>query len=238
MDISREKMNYDLLIVGAGPSGLAAAIQFKKLCKLNNKDFSVCIVEKGSEVGAHILSGAILQTTALDELFDDWRESNECPVKVKVNKETFKFLSNEKAFNIPSILMPSVMHNNGNYVISLGSLCRWLGNEAEKLGVEIYPGFSAADLIFENEKLKGIITGDLGVDVEGKPGANFQPGIEIYSKYTFFAEGCRGHLGKKLIEKFGLRNNSQHQTYGIGLKELWEIKPENSHAGNIMHTIG
>ena len=238
MDISREKMNYDLLIVGAGPSGLAAAIQFKKLCKLNNKDFSVCIVEKGSEVGAHILSGAILQTTAIDELFDDWRESNECPIKVKVNKETFKFLSNEKAFNIPSIFMPSVMHNNGNYVISLGSLCRWLGSEAEKLGVEIYPGFSASDLIFENDNLKGIITGDLGVDVEGKPGANFQPGIEIHSKYTFFAEGCRGHLGKKLVEKFGLRNNSQHQTYGIGLKELWEIKPENSQAGNIMHTIG
>ncbi len=238
MEITREKMNYDLLIVGAGPSGLASAIQFKKLCKLNNKDFSVCVVEKGSEVGAHILSGAILQTTALDELLGDWMKNPECPVKVKVNKENFKFLSDTKSFNIPNFLMPAVMHNKGNFVISLGSFCKWLGGEAEKLGVEIYPGFPASDLIFENEKLKGIITGDLGIDNEGNPGQNFQPGIEIYAKYTFFAEGCRGHLGKKLVEKFGLRSNSQHQTYGIGLKELWEVKPENSMTGNVMHTIG
>ena len=231
-------MNYDLLIVGAGPSGLAAAIKFKKMCIENNKDYSVCIVEKGSEVGAHILSGAILQPTAMDELFDDWRNNAECPVKVNVKKESVKFMTNEKSFNIPSFLIPPVMHNKGNFIISLGSLCKWLGSEAEKLGVEIYPGFAASDIIIEDGILKGIITGDLGVDSDGNPGQNYQAGIEIHSKFTLFAEGCRGHLGKKLMSEFDLRKNVLHQTYGIGLKELWEVKPEKSEPGNVMHSIG
>ena len=231
-------MNYDLLIVGAGPSGLAAAIKFKKMCIENNKDYSVCIVEKGSEVGAHILSGAILQPTAMDELFNDWRDNTECPVKVNVKKESVKFMTDEKSFSIPNILIPPVMHNKGNFIISLGSLCKWLGNEAEKLGVEIYPGFAASDIIINNGVLKGIVTGDLGVDNQGNPGQNYQPGIEIHSKFTLFAEGCRGHLGKKLMSEFDLRKEAQHQTYGIGLKELWEVKPEKSEPGNVMHSIG
>ena len=236
--MTREKMNYDLLIVGAGPSGLAAAIKFKKMCIENNKDYSVCIVEKGSEVGAHILSGAILQPTAMDELFNDWRDNAECPVKVNVKKESVKFMTDEKSFSIPNILIPPVMHNKGNFIISLGSLCKWLGNEAEKLGVEIYPGFAASDIIINNGVLKGIVTGDLGVDNQGNPGQNYQPGIEIHSKFTLFAEGCRGHLGKKLMSEFDLRKEAQHQTYGIGLKELWEVKPEKSQPGNVMHSIG
>ena len=231
-------MNYDLLIVGAGPSGLAAAIKFKKMCIENNKDYSVCIVEKGSEVGAHILSGAILQPTAMDELFDDWRDNAECPVKVEVKKESVKFMTENKSFNIPNFLIPPVMHNKGNFIISLGSLCKWLGNEAEKLGVEIYPGFAASDIVVDNGILKGIVTGDLGVDIQGNPGQNYQAGIEIHSKFTLFAEGCRGHLGKKLMSQFDLRRKAQHQTYGIGLKELWEVKPENSKPGNVMHSIG
>ena len=231
-------MNYHLLIVGAGPSGLAAAIKFKKMCIENNKDYSVCIVEKGSEVGAHILSGAILQPTAMDELFDDWRDNAECPVKVEVKKESIKFMTNNKSFNIPNFLIPPVMHNKGNFIISLGSLCKWLGNEAEKLGVEIYPGFAASDILIDNGILKGIVTGDLGVDIQGNPGQNYQAGIEIHSKFTLFAEGCRGHLGKKLMSQFDLRRKAQHQTYGIGLKELWEVKPENSKPGNVMHSIG
>ena len=231
-------MYYDLLIVGAGPSGLAAAIRFKKMCIENNKDYSVCVVEKGSEVGAHILSGAILQPTAMDELFNDWRDNPECPVKVNVKKESVKFMTDEKSFSIPNILIPPVMHNKGNFIISLGSLCKWLGSEAEKLGVEIYPGFAASDIIINNGVLKGIVTGDLGVDNQGNPGQNYQPGIEIHSKFTLFAEGCRGHLGKKLMSEFDLRKEAQHQTYGIGLKELWEVKPEKSEPGNVMHSIG
>ena len=231
-------MYYDLLIVGAGPSGLAAAIRFKKMCIENNKDYSVCVVEKGSEVGAHILSGAILQPTAMDELFNDWRDNPECPVKVNVKKESVKFMTDEKSFSIPNILIPPVMHNKGNFIISLGSLCKWLGSEAEKLGVEIYPGFAASDIIINNGVLKGIVTGDLGVDNQGNPGKNYQPGIEIHSKFTLFAEGCRGHLGKKLMSEFDLRKEVQHQTYGIGLKELWEVKPEKSEPGNVMHSIG
>ena len=231
-------MNYDLLIVGAGPSGLAAAIKFKKMCIENNKDYSVCVVEKGSEVGAHILSGAILQPTAMDELFNNWRDNSECPVKVNVKKESVKFMTDKKSFSIPNILIPPVMHNKGNFIISLGSLCKWLGNEAEKLGVEIYPGFAASDILVNNGVLKGIVTGDLGVDSQGNPGQNYQPGIEIHSKFTFFAEGCRGHLGKKLMSEFDLRKEAQHQTYGIGLKELWEVKPEKSEPGNVMHSIG
>ena len=238
MNITREKMNYDLVIVGAGPSGLSAAINFKKLCKKNGKDLSVCVVEKGSEVGAHILSGAILEPRALNELIEDWKTDEDCPVKVPVKKESLKFLTETNSYEIPGIFTPSVMHNKGNFIISLGNFCKWLAKKAEDLGVEIYPGFSASDLLIENDKLNGIITGDLGLDKNGERGPNFQPGIEIHSKYTLFAEGCRGHLGKRLINQFKLRQNSQHQTYGIGLKELWEVKPENSNPGEVFHSIG
>ena len=238
MNITREKMHYDLVIVGAGPSGLSAAINFKKLCKQNDKDFSVCVVEKGSEVGAHILSGAILEPRALDELIEDWKSSEDCPVKVKVKKESLKFLTDTNAYTIPSFITPPVMHNKGNYIISLGSFCKWLSTRAESMGVEIYPGFAASDLIIEDEKLHGIVTGDLGIEKNGEQGPNFTPGIEIHAKYTLFAEGCRGHLGKKLMDKFSLRQNSQHQTYGIGLKELWEVKEVNSNPGEVFHSIG
>ena len=238
MNITREKMNYDLVIVGAGPSGLSAAINFKKLCKKNGKDLSVCVVEKGSEVGAHILSGAILEPRALNELIEDWKNDEDCPVKVPVKKESLKFLTETNSYEIPGIFTPSVMHNKGNFIISLGNFCKWLAKKAEDLGVEIYPGFSASELLIENDKLNGIITGDLGIDKNGEKGPNFEPGIEIYSKYTLFAEGCRGHLGKRLINQFNLRQNSQHQTYGIGLKELWEVKPENSNPGEVFHSIG
>ena len=238
MDITREKMNYDLLIVGAGPSGLSAAINFKKLCIKNKKEFSVCVVEKGSEVGAHILSGAILEPTALNELIDGWDKNDNCPVKVPVKSESLKFLTDSKSYNIPGFFTPSALHNKGNYIISLGSFCKWLSQEAESLGVEIYPGFAASELIVENQKLNGIVTGDLGLDKDGQQGPNFQPGIEIHAKYTLFAEGCRGHLGKKLMKKFDLRENVQHQTYGIGLKELWEVKEEISNPGEVFHTIG
>ena len=238
MNITREKMNYDLVIVGAGPSGLSAAINFKKLCKKNGKDLSVCVVEKGSEVGAHILSGAILEPRALNELIEDWKNDEDCPVKVPVKKESLKFLTETNSYEIPGIFTPSVMHNKGNFIISLGNFCKWLAKKAEDLGVEIYPGFSASELLIENDKLNGIITGDLGIDKNGERGPNFQPGIEIHSKYTLFAEGCRGHLGKRLINQFKLRQNSQHQTYGIGLKELWEVKPENSNPGEVFHSIG
>jgi len=238
MNITREKMNYDLVIVGAGPSGLSAAINFKKLCKKNGEDLSVCIVEKGSEVGAHILSGAILEPRALNELIEDWKTDEDCPVKVPVKKESLKFLTETNSYEIPAIFTPSVMHNKGNFIISLGNFCKWLAKKAEDLGVEIYPGFSASELLIENEKLNGIITGDLGIDKNGEKGPNFEPGIEIHSKYTLFAEGCRGHLGKRLINQFNLRQNSQHQTYGIGLKELWEVKPENSNPGEVFHSIG
>lgn len=238
MNITREKMNYDLLIVGAGPSGLSAAINFKKLCKLNNKEFSVCVVEKGSEVGAHILSGAILEPTALNELVENWKEIEDCPVKTPVKKESLRYLSKSKSYNFPSFLIPTAMHNKGNYIISLGAFCKWLAGEAERLGVEIYPGFTASEILMIDDNLSGIITGDLGVKKDGQPGENFQPGIEIHSKFTLFAEGCRGHLGKKIMKSFDLRKDSQHQTYGIGLKELWEIKPENSNPGEVLHTIG
>ena len=238
MNITREKMNYDLVIVGAGPSGLSAAINFKKLCKKNGEELSVCVVEKGSEVGAHILSGAILEPRALNELIEDWKTDQDCPVKVPVKKESLKFLTETNSYEIPGIFTPSVMHNKGNFIISLGNFCKWLAKKAEDLGVEIYPGFSASELLIENDKLNGIITGDLGVDKNGEKGPNFEPGIEIHAKYTLFAEGCRGHLGKRLINQFNLRQNSQHQTYGIGLKELWEVKPENSNPGEVFHSIG
>ena len=236
--MNKESMEYDVVIVGAGPSGLSAAIQLKKLCKENNRDFSVCVVEKGSQIGAHTLSGAVLEPRALNELIPDWEKKNS-PVQTKVQNEKFIYLSKNSSIKFPNFLLPKVMHNANNYIISLGNFNIWLGKQAEELGVEIYPGFSATELLLDEKgQIYGISTGDHGILKNGEKGPNFQQGIEIHAKYTLFAEGCRGHLGKQIIKNYGLDGNSEAQTYGIGLKELWEVSDENSNPGEVLHSVG
>jgi len=232
---NREIMEYDVVVVGAGPSGLSAAIKLKQLSKINKKDISVCIIEKGSEVGAHIVSGAVIETKALDELIPDWKSKN-CPLKTQAREDSFLFLTEKKSYKLPT---PPQMDNKGNYIISLSDLTKWLAEQAEALEVEIYPGFSASEVLFdENNKVIGVATCDMGRLKDGSKGPNFEQGIELRAKQTIFSEGCRGHLGKNLINKFNLNANSSPQTYGIGIKELWEVKPENSKPGSIMHTTG
>lgn len=227
----RESMEYDIVIVGAGPAGLACAIRLRQL----NPAIRVCIVEKGSEVGAHILSGAVFEPRALTELFPDWRERG-APLITPASKDKFIFLMKNRSIRFPT---PPTMKNHGNYIISLGNLCRWLAKQAEELGVEIYPGFGAADVLYdEHGKVKGIATRDMGLDKEGKPTARYQPGIELHAKQTILAEGCRGSLTKILIERFNLNANSNPQTYGIGIKELWEVDPKQHKPGTVIHTIG
>ena len=238
INTERESMEVDVAIVGAGPSGLSAAIRLMQLASSANHEINVCIVEKGSEVGAHILSGAVLETRALDELIPNWKEK-EAPLTTQVNHEKMMFLSQKSALTMPNVFLPRTMHNNGNYIVSLGNFCRWLAEQAEAMGVEIYPGFAAAEILYnDNGSVKGIATGDMGIGQDNIPGPNYQPGMEIHAKYTFFAEGCRGHLGKQLKNKFNLEQNIQTQTYGIGIKELWEIEPKKHKKGTVTHTAG
>ena len=235
---TRESMTYDVVIVGAGPAGLAAAIRLKQLAEKAGRELSVCILEKGSEVGAHILSGAVVDPIALDELIPDWRELDS-PLTVPVTENHHWLLTAGKKFEFPHILLPPFMSNKGTYTVSLGNLCRWLAGQAEALGVEIFPGFAAAEVLFhEDGSVKGVATGDMGISRDGEHKPDYQPGMELHAQYTFFAEGVRGHLSKELKRIFDLEADCQPQTYAIGIKELWDIPPEKHVPGRVIHTQG
>jgi electron-transferring-flavoprotein dehydrogenase len=230
---AREAMEFDVVIVGAGPAGLAAAIRLKQLAP----NTSVVVVEKGSEVGAHILSGAVIDPIGLDQLLPEWR-NEDAPVRTPVTSDRFYVLGSSGAVRIPNMLMPPLMSNHGNFIVSLGEVCRYLGQKAEALGVEIYPGFAAAEVLFENGAVAGIATGDMGIGKGGENKASFTRGMELRAKYTLLAEGARGNLSKMLIERFALHQNGQPQKYGIGLKELWQVTPQNFRKGLAQHTMG
>ncbi len=231
-------MAFDVVIVGAGPAGLSAAIRLKQGAADAGREINVCVIEKGAEVGAHILSGAVIETRALDELIPDWRERG-APVTCAVTSEKFLLLTAGGAVSVPHAVLPRVMRNRGNYVVSLGNLCRWLAEQAEALGVEIFPGFAADGVLYgEGGRVRGVVTGDMGVAGDGTATANHTPGVELTATYTFFAEGCRGHLGRQLMAHFDLCRDAQPQTYGIGLKELWRVDPAKHRPGLVMHTAG
>jgi electron-transferring-flavoprotein dehydrogenase len=232
---AREQMEYDVVVVGAGPAGLAAAIRLKQLAATAEREIAVCVVEKGSEVGAHILSGAVFEPHALDELIPDWRERG-APVVTPAVEDRFLLLTQSRAFRLPT---PPQMHNDGNYIISLGNLCRWLARQAEELGVEIYPGFAAAEVLYDDAgRVRGVATGEMGIGKNGEPTERYQPGVELLGKETLLAEGCRGSLTKTLEERFHLRDGIDPQTYAIGVKELWEAAPSRHQPGLVVHTVG
>ena len=231
-------MEFDVVIVGAGPAGLAAACRLKQLAQETGRELSVVVVEKGSEIGAHILSGNVFEPRALDELFPDWKERG-APVKTGVTRDDIYYMTSEKgAMQVPGPFVPGPMHNEGNYIISLGKLCVWMGEQAEALEVDVFPGFAAAEVLYEDGKVAGVITGDMGVDREGRQKDSFTPGYELRARYTIFAEGVRGNLGKELMDKYDLRANSDPQHYGIGLKEVWEIDPAKHEEGLVVHSLG
>jgi electron-transferring-flavoprotein dehydrogenase len=233
--MEREFMEYDVVIVGAGPSGLSTAIRLRQIAEETGNDLSVCVIEKGSEVGAHILSGAVLEPRALNELLPDWKERG-APLRTPVAEDRFMYLTRTSGFRMPT---PPQMNNHGNFIVSLGNLCRWMAEQAEAMGVEIYPGFAAAEVLYaEDGSVRGIATGDMGIGKDGAPTANHAPGIELHAKQTVFSEGCRGSLTKTLFEKFDLRDGVDPQTFGIGIKELWEVDPAVHQEGLVLHTIG
>jgi len=237
--MQRESMEFDVVIVGAGLAGLSTACRLMQQAQENEQELTVCVVEKGSEVGAHILSGAVLETRALDELFPNWQEMG-APLNTAVTEDEVYLLKDaRKGTKVPNAFVPKTMHNQGNYIISLGNLCRWLAEQAEALGVEVFPGFAAAEVLFnEDGSVKGVATGDMGVTADGEQGPNYMPGMELHAKYTVFSEGCRGHLGKQLIKKFSLYKGADTQHYGLGIKELWDIPAEQHKPGLVVHGSG